>query len=260
LPRGEGWATNFRAGAGFIREQTPALSASKLPLILTFPNLIPPELAADLVRRLEKEELIDGRLTAGRTGQNKKRNKQLVDTPAALAMSEEIDKHLRGNRALVDLVALKSSLPFMFNCHEPGMEYRPHTDNAIMYFKGNELRTDLSATVFLSPPDSYKGGELVIDIDERPTPVKLPAGSIVIYQADTLHAVNVVTEGVRWCAVTWMQSRIRLPYNRTVYRRLVVAQQALSSLAAGKPESSAESVAYENLLRAKDELLRMWAE
>lgn len=229
-------------------------------MILTLPNLIPAELAADLVRRLEQEELVDGRSTAGPTGQNKKRNKQLVDTPAALAMSEEINKYLRSNRALVDLVALKSSLPFMFNHHAPGMEYRPHTDNAIMYFQSNELRTDLSATVFLSPPESYKGGELVIDIDERPTSVKLPAGSIVIYQADTLHAVNVVTEGVRWCAVTWMQSRIRSPYHRGIYRHLVVAQQALGSAAAGKPENSPEQVALDHVLRAKDELLRMWAE
>jgi PKHD-type hydroxylase len=128
-----------------------------------------------------------------------------------------------------------------------------------MYFQANELCTDLSATVFLSPPESYKGGELVIDIDERPTAVKLPAGSIVIYQADTLHAVNVVTEGVRWCAVTWMQSRIRSPYHRSIYRHLVVAQQALNALG-DKPEGSAENVALDRVLRAKDELLRMWAE
>jgi PKHD-type hydroxylase len=228
-------------------------------LIVTIPNLLPAELAAELVQRLQKEELVDGSLTAGPHGQGKKRNKQLVDTPAALEMSEKISAHLRSNQAIVDLVALKSSLPFMFNCHEPGMEYRAHTDNPFMYFQGAELRTDLSATIFLSPPDSYDGGELVIDLDERPTPIKMQPGGIVIYPADSLHAVNLVTRGVRWCAVTWLQSRLRSLDHRRINRHLVVAFQALMSLS-GKPEGSAERVALDNVLRAKNEFLRLYGE
>ena len=218
--------------------------------------ILPPELAGEYVRRLERQTLQDGRATAGVAGQELKRNEQLVDTPESLAISAEIAQHLQRNRELLEPLAVRSSLPFMFNCYRDGMEYKAHTDNALMYHRNAELRTDLSATLFLSAPGSYEGGELVIGVDETPLPVKLPAGCIVIYPANSLHLVRPVTAGVRWAAVTWMQSRIRSYERRQVYRTLVGALRVLGPAAGGGTERAATDA----LIRVKDDLLRMWSE
>ena len=223
-------------------------------MMLSTAQVLPSDIAAEYVRRLERQEMQDGRLTAGVAGQALKRNQQLVDTPESLAMSQEISQALQRQQELLEPLAVRSSLPFMFNCYREGMEYKAHTDNPIMYSRGAELRTDLSVTLFLSPPDSYDGGELVIGVDETPVPVKLPPGGIVIYPAKRLHQVRPVTRGVRWAAVTWMQSRIRSYEHRQVYRTLTRALHALGP----SPADGPGRVAMDALLRVKDDLLRMW--
>ena len=227
-------------------------------MMVTTGLVLPPALAEDYVRRLERQPLQDGRVTAGLAGQDLKRNEQLVDTPESLAISAEIGHHLQRNQELLEPLAVRSSLPFMFSRYRDGMEYRAHTDNALMYHRNAELRTDLSATLFLSAPETYEGGELVIGLDEVPVPVKLAAGCIVIYPANSLHQVRPVTSGVRWAAVTWMQSRIRSYEQRQVYRTLVNGLRAL-----GPPQGVAggpERLAMGALLRVKDDLLRLWSE
>lgn len=228
-------------------------------MIITIPDLVPAELCTSIVRRLECQKLQDGRLTAGPMGQDIKFNLQLVDTPESLAMSQEINRFVANNRKLIELLAIRKSLPFMFNCHREGMQYKAHIDNAIMHFQTTELRCDLSATVFLSPPEAYDGGELVIGVDENPKTIKLPAGGIVIYPANTLHQVCAVTRGTRWAAVTWMQSRIRSRERRDIYRHVITAIRVLSP-AYEAPESPAEREALSLMVRVKDELLRMWCE
>jgi PKHD-type hydroxylase len=228
-------------------------------MIMTLPNLLPGEVCADLVRRLEKQELQDGRLTAGPMGQGLKLNLQLVDTPEALAMSRQINECLTRDRHLLEHLAIRTALPFMFNCHRDGMQYKTHTDNPIMNYRKAELRCDLSATVFLSPPEDYDGGDLVIGVDENPTAIKLPAGGIVIYPSNTLHLVRPVTCGVRWAAVTWMQSRIRSRERREVYRHLMTAIRLLSPMS-GQPANDRSRQAMDHLLRVRDDLLRMWNE
>ena len=227
-------------------------------MIISTGMVLPPELAGEYVRRLERQQLQDGRLTAGVAGQDLKRNEQLVDTPESLAMSAEIAQHMQRNRELLEPLAVRSSLPFMFNCYRDGMEYKAHTDNALMYHRSAELRTDLSATLFLSAPETYAGGELVIGLDETPVPVKLPAGCMVVYPANSLHQVRPVTSGVRWAAVTWFQSRIRSYEQRQVYRTLINGLRALAPLQT--QAGAAERVALDALLRVKDDLLRLWSE
>jgi PKHD-type hydroxylase len=128
-----------------------------------------------------------------------------------------------------------------------------------MNYRKAELRCDLSATVFLSPPEDYDGGDLVIGVDENPTAIKLPAGGIVIYPSNTLHLVRPVTCGVRWAAVTWMQSRIRSRERREVYRHLMTAIRLLSPMS-GQPANDRSRQAMDHLLRVRDDLLRMWNE
>lgn len=228
--------------------------------IITKPNLVPADLCADFVRRLEAQNLQDGRLTAGPMGQDKKSNLQVVDTPESLAISNEINRFFISDRDLIEQFAIRKSLPFMYNCYREGMHYGPHVDNAIMNFQQTELRCDLSTTVFLCPPDSYDGGELVIGVDDKnPTAIKLPAGGMVIYSANTMHEVRPVTRGTRWAAVTWMQSRIRSREQREIYRFVIRAIRALSPNHA-EIGSLADREALSQMLRVKDELLRMWSE
>ena len=128
-----------------------------------------------------------------------------------------------------------------------------------MRYKQTEIRTDLSATVFLSDPTSYDGGELAIGVDGAPSLIKLPAGGIVIYPSNTLHAVQPVIRGVRWAAVTWFQSRIRSPDQRAIYGQVAHALQALA-FAVQHPLDSKERIAFDHIYRAKDDLMRLWGE
>lgn len=228
-------------------------------MILTEPNLISADLAASMVRRLEMLEFSPGHLSAGPAGQGLKNNLQLVDTPEALAMSAEITKHLQQSRRLAMQAAIKISIPFMFNSYGVGMEYKAHTDNPFMSSQGATIRADLSATVFLSPVESYDGGELIIYDDEYPVKIKLPPGGIVLYPGNTVHRVAPVTRGVRWAAVTWLQSSLREVEHRRVNSDLVLAMDHLMG-AMALPEDAPPRQAFNRVARARDNLLRLWSE
>ncbi len=222
-------------------------------------QLIPPELAAEIVRGLEPLETVDGRITAGPDGQNIKRNRQVPDSDASLALSRRITEYLTKNQLLTEMAGLKRSFPFRFSRHDVGAIYGDHTDNAIMGAPPNEMRVDLSMTVFLSEPDSYDGGELVINADSMPNAVKMPAGGAVLYSGDTLHRVNVVTRGTRWAAVTWFESRFRMLEHRALNRDLTLAETALRSMGEQPPGSPA-AVALDRVAIARRNVLRLFGE
>lgn len=222
-------------------------------------QLIPPELAAEIVAALEPMETVDGRLTAGPDGQNIKRNRQVPDTEASLALSRRITEHLSQNILLTEMAGLKRSFPFRFSRHDVGAIYGDHTDNGYMGTPPNEMRIDLSMTVFLSDPASYDGGELVINADSMPDVVKLPAGGAVLYSGDTLHRVNVVTRGCRWAAITWFESRFRMLEHRALNRDLTLAESALRSLGE-QPPGSALHTALDRVAIARRNFLRLFGE
>ena len=115
------------------------------------------------------------------------------------------------------------------------------------------LRTDLAWTLFLSDPDSYDGGELVIESHEGETPVKLPAGALVVYDCGALHRVAPVTRGERLACVGWIQSRVRDSRQRELLFTLDQARRALHGREGGSPE-------FLQLSQVHSQLLRMWAE
>ena len=142
----------------------------------------------------------------------------------------------------------------MFNRYEGGETYGNHVDVAIRGAGGNQrLRTDLSATLFLTPPQDYDGGELVIDDTFGTHRVKLPAGSLILYPGSSLHRVEPVTRGTRLAAFFWIESMVRDDGQR---RLLFDLDTAIQQLAKATPESPAVT----QLINVYHNLLRRWAE
>ncbi|MBN8885150.1 MAG: Fe2+-dependent dioxygenase [Rudaea sp.] len=162
----------------------------------------------ELVRDLASRQFIDGKATAGGGARDIKHNLQTSSDGAEAQSAEK--KALAALTAHADFCAVampqRIAQPF-FSRYEPGMYYGPHIDSSFMGgFNG--VRTDLALTLFLSPPSSYDGGELVIHRQRGEEPIKLDAGEAIVYSAGTLHRVAPVTRGVRLAMVTWIQSAI----------------------------------------------------
>jgi len=206
-------------------------------------KLLSPELLAQINERLAKAQWVDGLMTAGPTAARVKRNLQLEAGPDALELAEMVKKALLANDAFPPLALPRRLTPPMFSRYETGMEYGPHTDDAIRSRDG--IRTDLAATLFLSEPESYDGGELVVN----GSVVKPAAGDLVLYPATTVHRVAAVTRGVRLAAVLWIQSLVRSQEQRDV---LLALHGAIARLADHPVSVNVEAV--------QQNLLRMWAE
>jgi PKHD-type hydroxylase len=140
----------------------------------------------------------------------------------------------------------------MFNRYAAGMHYGSHVDNAVMY-QPQPLRSDISVTVFLSAPEEYDGGELLIDEIAVRQKVKLAAGSALIYPSTSLHRVEPVTRGERLASIIWIQSLVRDPAQRRILFDLDRATQAITKRDPASAEAEVLGASYHNLLR-------MWAE
>lgn len=206
-------------------------------------KLLSPELLAHINGRLAKGNWVDGLLTAGPAAARVKRNLQLEAGPEAQELSELVKKALLANDKFPPLALPRRLTPILFSRYENGMEYGPHTDDAVRSRDG--IRTDLAATLFLSEPESYDGGELIVNNSA----VKPGAGDLVLYPATTVHRVAPVTRGVRIAAVLWIQSLVRSQEQRDV---LLSLHGAIARLADHPVAVSVEAV--------QQNLLRMWAE
>jgi len=142
-------------------------------------------------------------------------------------------------------------LPPMFNCYRGGGTYGLHIDNAIRTIPGaaHRVRTDISCTLFLSAPDEYDGGELIVEDTYGTRGVKLPAGHMVVYPGNSLHQVTPVTRGARYAAVFWVQSFIRNDTQRRLLLELDTAIQRLTQRVPDAPELVQLTGVYHNLLR-----------
>ena len=143
----------------------------------------------------------------------------------------------------------------MFNCYRNGGHYGTHSDAALMRLPeaGLTIRSDLSATVFLSEPADYDGGELLIEDRFGAQPVKLAAGDMVLYPSSSLHQVAPVTRGQRICAVTWMQSAVADTAARTL---LFDLDQSIQALTPSRPKDDPD---IDRLIHVYHNLLRRWA-
>jgi PKHD-type hydroxylase len=196
---------------------------------------------------------VDGRRTAGKRARRVKQNEQLQgDSDAAKAMRAQVLKALERNPTFRQVALPRKIRPPLFSRYGPGMSYGRHVDDALMG-PDRADRTDLSVTVFLSPPDGYEGGALEIETPFGPQSVKLPAGAAVVYPASSLHAVSPVVAGERLAAVTWVQSLVRDPARREILYDLAQIRDELH-------RTASESEATERAFKTYANLLRIWAE
>jgi PKHD-type hydroxylase len=143
--------------------------------------------------------------------------------------------------------------PPMFNRYDVGMTFRTHVDNAIRAVPGGgRIRTDVSSTLFLTPPEEYEGGELVIEDTYGAQTVKLPAGDMVVYPGTSLHSVNPVTRGSRWASFFWTQSMIDDDQKR---RLLFEMDMSIIQMRMVVPD---DHVSVLGLTTCYHNLMRMW--
>jgi PKHD-type hydroxylase len=194
----------------------------------------------------------DGRLTAGYRSATVKSNLQVAqEDPAAQAASDLILRALERNATFISAALPHRVFPPLFNRYEPGMAFGAHVDNAVRQIPGtpHRLRTDLSATLFLSEPTQYEGGELVVDDLYGTHSVKLPAGDMVVYPAGSLHRVEAVTRGARDAAFFWIQSMVRDDGARTLLYDLDTSIRDLTGHGADAASLLRLTGCYHNLLR-----------
>ena len=224
-------------------------------MLLHVEGVLSPEQIARCRETLAAQAWVDGKVTAGEQSAQAKRNLQVPeDAPAARELGELILGALGGNPVFVSAALPLRVFPPLFNRYDAGMAFDTHIDNAIRFAGPVRLRTDLSATLFLSDPDDYDGGELIVEDAYGEHAVKLPAGDMILYPASSLHRVAPITRGSRWASFFWAQSMVRSDEQRTLLWNLDNSIQALA-LKVGQTESEVVALAgtYNNLLR-------MWAE
>lgn len=222
-------------------------------MLVQIDNLLAPDAISHMNQVMDHAEWVDGRVTAGHQSGRVKHNLQIPeDSKAARELGEIVLSALSRNALFVSAALPRRVFPPLFNRYEPGMNFGSHVDTALRG-NTNPLRTDLSATVFLSNPEDYEGGELIIDDTYGCHNVKLLAGHAVLYPASSLHRVNPITRGVRRSCFFWVQSFVRDDAKRTLLLDLDVVTQRLTQRLHEAPELLQLTACYHNLLR-------MWAD
>ncbi|RJF80654.1 Fe2+-dependent dioxygenase [Oleomonas cavernae] len=227
-------------------------------MLIAIPDLLNPAEVRDLRARLEASPWVDGKVTAGEQSAKAKFNLQVPETsPVARELADRILRALGTNPEFISAAQPLRVYPPLFNRYDTGMKFDAHVDNAIRGVTGHNLRirTDVSATLFLTPPEDYDGGELIIEDTFGTQPVKLPAGHMVLYPSTSLHKVAPVTRGSRWASFFWVQSMVRDDGERRLLWELDTAIRRLrGELSDDHPSVRSLTATYHNLLRRWAEL------
>jgi PKHD-type hydroxylase len=227
-------------------------------MFLRIPNVLSEEQLATVCASLnaEKAPWVDGRVTAGRQGAPVKHNQQLDEGSAmARELGNFVLAQLERNALFISALLPNKVYPPIFNRYGEGMHFGTHVDGAVRQIAGSvqKLRTDLSATLFLSSPESYDGGELVVESDFGSQSAKLPAGEMVVYSSTSRHRVNTITRGQRLAGVFWIQSLIREDARRAQLFELDGTIQRLT-------QTGADAESLVRLTAHYHALLKGWAE
>jgi PKHD-type hydroxylase len=221
-------------------------------MLLQIPKVLSPEQVSQFRQALDQVDWADGRITAGYQSAQSKYNQQLPEeSPVAQQLGEIILGALQRSPLFLSAALPLKVFPPLFNRYEGGQSFGSHVDNAIRQVKGtpHRIRTDLSATLFLSEPDEYDGGELVIEDTYGLHSVKLAAGDLVLYPASSLHLVRPVTRGARTASFFWIQSMVRDDGERTLLYDLDRAVQQVHRDLPDSPAAVQLTGVYHNLLR-----------
>ena len=228
-------------------------------MLVCIPSVLSKDEVADFRRLMDESAWEDGRSTAGAQSAMVKSNEQLPpDSEVARKLGNRIVSALTSNPRFISAAIPLQIFPPLFNRYRAadGHHFGIHVDNAVRgdRLTGLRIRTDLSVTLFLSEPDQYDGGELVVEDLYGSHEVKLPAGDLVVYPASSLHMVTPVTRGMRIASFFWLQSMIRDAHARSLIFDLDNTIQALvERLGRDDPETVRLTGIYHNLIR-------VWAE
>ncbi len=227
-------------------------------MIVSIPDVLSPADAAAMRAQLEAaaDSWVDGRATAGYQGAPVKRNQQIAEGSAiAQEMGDRIIASLERHPLFISAVLPNKVYPPLFNRYEGGMHFGSHVDGAIRLVPGSgaRVRTDVSITLFLTPPDEYDGGELLIEDTFGLQEVKLPAGHAIVYPGTSLHQVRPVTRGARVSSFFWAQSLVRDDTQRAMLFDMDNAIQRLNA-------SNGDEPARRTLVGCYHNLLRMWSD
>ena len=222
-------------------------------MLIHVPGVLDPAGVARLRAVIDAGEWVDGNVTSGPQAALAKRNEQLSEhTPAARDAGGMVLGAL-GQAPLFIAAALPLKIfPPLFNRYAGGQDFGVHVDNAVRIQRGSEfrVRSDLSATLFLADPDSYEGGELLIEGQFGAQAVKLPAGDMVLYPSSSLHRVTPVTGGTRVASFFWIQSMVRDDgARRTLFELDQAVQRLAGQLGQGDRSVVELTGIYHNLLR-----------
>ena len=221
-------------------------------MILHIPKVLDEPQVAHCREAMERASWVDGRVTAGHQSAVVKDNRQLPDGgPEARQLGDMIVGALERCPLFITAALPLRVFPPLFNRYEGGEKFGAHLDNSIRQIPGTgyRIRTDLSATLFLSKPDEYDGGELVIDDVFGAHSAKLPAGDMVLYPASSLHHVMPVTRGVRFASFFWVQSMVRDDGQRALLFDLDVAINKINQALPNHAAVVELTNCYHNLLR-----------
>jgi PKHD-type hydroxylase len=227
-------------------------------MLIEIPQILSQDEVATVRSLMEAADMVDGRVTAGELAAQAKHNLQLPEGSAAAREAGEIILRALGRNPLFNSAALPYRvLPPLFNRYDAGMKFDAHVDGAVRAVPGAgiRMRADLSSTLFLTAPEDYDGGELVIEDSYGTHAVKLPAGHMILYPASSLHRVNAITRGSRWSSFFWTQSMIKDDGLRGLLydldRAIMEVRQSLQGDTHG---TLALTGVYHNLLRREAEL------
>lgn len=223
-------------------------------MLLHIPQVLTPEQVTEIRQHLQSASWQDGKITAGAQAAQAKHNWQLsAQLPLAQQLAQRIKETLLANPLFVSAALPKQMLTPLFNCYQQGGHYGNHVDAAIQYESRVPIRTDVSTTVFLTEPDDYQGGELIIEDTYGSHEVKLAAGDAIVYPSTSLHRVEPVTEGQRLAAFLWTQSMVRDSSKRQLLFDLDMTIIRLRQQLQDNTDVLALTHHYHNLLR-------QWAE
>lgn len=218
-------------------------------MLLVIENLISPAEAAVLHDAARALAFDDGRLTAGRFAREVKANDQAAASPERDAILARVEKALAANPLFRSAARPKAITPLILSRYRQGQTYGLHVDDALM----GGLRTDLSFTLFLAPPETYDGGALVIEDTLESRAIKLNPGDLILYPSTTLHRVEEVTRGERLAVVGWVQSLIRRDDQREL---LFDLDQVVEEVHA----TQGKVALFDRLAKTRSNLLRLWME
>ncbi|MBN9513589.1 MAG: Fe2+-dependent dioxygenase [Alphaproteobacteria bacterium] len=226
-------------------------------MLVCIPNVLDAAQIVSLRERLDRaNSWVDGRVTAGYQGAPVKFNQQIDEvSDVALACQRIVVSALERHPTFISAVLPNAIYPPMFNRYGEGMKFGAHVDGSVRINPqtGAKLRTDVSATLFLTNPDDYDGGELQIEDTFGRHSIKLGAGDMVVYPATSLHQVAPITRGTRTACFFWVESLIREDSQRALLHDMDNAIQRLN-------QTDADEIARRSLIGCYHNLVRQWSE